>query len=62
MKNYYNARGQSYRPVESLEHDGVLSTEVIRWEGVGLPAKPLISIGQVLSSGNICTELEWKKK
>lgn len=52
---------ESYRPVEPLEHDGVLSTEVISWEGAGLPAEPLISIGQVLSSGNICTELERKK-
>lgn len=49
-----------YLPVEPLEHDGVLSAEVISWEGVGLPAEPLISIGQVLSSGNICTELERK--
>lgn len=56
-----HARWKRYRPVEPLEHNCVFSAEVIRWERVGLPAKSFISIGQVLSSGNICTELEEEK-
>lgn len=56
-KHYYG-KEERHTPVESLEHDGVLSAEVIRWERVGLPAEPLVSIGQVLGSRNIGTELE----
>ena len=56
FKKYY-VRRKRYWPVEPLEHDGILSAEIISWEGVGLPAEPLISIGQILSSGNVCTEL-----
>lgn len=54
---HYNDRRERYWPVEPLKHDGILSAEVISWEGVGLPAEPLVSVGQVLSSGNIGTEL-----
>lgn len=53
----YNANEVKYWPVEPLEHDGILSAEVISWKRVGLPAEPLISVGQILSSGNISTEL-----
>lgn len=35
-------------PVEPLQHDGVLSTQVISWQGIGRPSGPLIRIGQVL--------------
>lgn len=57
LKHYFG-KEERHTPVESLEHDSVLSAEVISWEGVGLPAEPLVSIGQVLSSCNIGTELE----
>lgn len=49
--------GEVCGPVEPFEHDGIFSTEVISWERVCLPAEPLICIGQVLSSSNICAEL-----
>lgn len=55
---HYFGREERYTPVESLEHDGILSAEVICWKGVGLPAEPLVSIGQVLRSCNVSTELE----
>ena len=35
-------------PVEPVEHDGVLRTQVVRRQRVGLPAQALISVGQVL--------------
>ena len=34
--------------VEALVHDGVLSAEIFAWEDVGLPAKTLVCIGEVL--------------
>lgn len=58
IKQYCFGKEERHTPVESLEHDGILSAEVISWEGVGLPAEPLVSIRQVLSSCNIGTELE----
>lgn len=54
--------GEVCGPVEPFEHDGIFSTEVISWERVCLPAEPLICIGQVLSSSNICAELQEKIK
>lgn len=54
--------GEVCGPVEPFEHDGIFSTEVISWERVCLPAEPLICIGQVLSSSNICAELGEKIK
>lgn len=56
-KHYFD-REERYPPIESLEHDGILSAEVISWKGVGLPAESLVSIGQVFSSCNVGTELE----
>lgn len=34
--------------VEPFQHDGVLCTQVVRGQRVGLPSQPLISIRQVL--------------
>lgn len=58
IQHDYCGKEERHTPVESLEHDGILSAEVISWEGVGLPAEPLVSVGQVLSSRDISTELE----
>lgn len=58
IKQHYCGLEERHTPVESLEHDGVFSAEVISWEGVGLPAETLVSVGQVLGSGDIGTELE----
>ncbi len=49
-------------PVEALQHDGVLRAQVISGQGVGLPAKPLVCIGQILSPGDVRAELDGRKK
>ena len=40
--------------VEALDHDGVLSAEIIGWEGIGLPAKTLVCIGEVATACAVC--------
>ena len=35
-------------PVEPLDHDGILCTQVVGREGVGLPLETLVRIGEIL--------------